>query len=175
MSRMTVIACGKRGFWVWDDVFSVWLAYVVEEIDRSNGDTWLVAIADKWRVASVATDSGAEVPARSAEQMAALRSMAVLARRRAERAGDLSLDALRSWHVMDDEPVAGGFSRTGDQVELVRILEVADAFIDLLDGHLRRDPPEGAWLVGTGGGYVVVPYNEAPLADDAPRFHTSAG
>ena len=174
MSRTTVMACGKRGFWVWDDVFSVWLAYVAEEIDQSIGDSWLVAIADKWRVASVVTDFGAEVPAGSADQMAALRSMAVLARQRAERAGDLSLDALRTWHVVDDEPVAGAFSRTGHEIELVRILEVADAFIDLLDGRLRRDPSEGAWLLGTGGGYVVVPYHEAPLADDAPRFHTGA-
>lgn len=174
MSRTTVIACGKRGFWALDDVFSVWLAYVVEEIDRRKDDPWLIAIAEKWRVASVVTDSGAEIPAGSAEQMAALRSVAVLARRRAERAGDLSLDALRTWYVLDDEPVAGAFSRTGHRIELVRVLEVADAFLDLLDGRLRRDPPEGAWLLGTGGGYVVVPYKEAPLAADAPRFHTRA-
>jgi hypothetical protein len=71
--------------------------------------------------------------------------------------------------MIDDLPVAQGFSRTGNAVEVGRILEVADGFIALLDGTLRPDPPRGAWLLGTGNGYLVVPHRE-DFPENAPRF-----
>lgn len=168
MSRMTTVRVGQRGFWALDDAFGVWLAYVVEEIERSGPAAWLDTLAEQWRVAAAVTELGADAGRLTGEQAAALHTIAVAARRRAEAVGDIPVDRLRSWIIVDDLPVAGGFARTGGSVELSRVLEVADGFISLVEGSLAPDPPAGAWLLGTGAGAVVMEYR--PEARTEPRF-----
>jgi hypothetical protein len=99
-----------------------------------------------------------------------LRTIATAAREEALARGSLSEDQLRRWLIVDDLPVAGAVSRTGAEVEVERVLEVADAFLALLDGTLPKDPPNGAWFVGGGRGFEVIPYRDE-LSEDTPRFH----
>lgn len=169
MSRTTTLTYGTKGFWALDDAFGVWIAYLVEEIDRHACDPWLETIAEDWRVAAAETDFGAHIPPASQAQVASLRALAVEARARAVEAGDVSVEDLRTWFTARDLPVAHGFSRTGDRVELPRILEVADGFLSLIDNALPPDPPGGAWLLGTGKGFLVIAYREK-FPGDVPRF-----
>ena len=37
MSRTTTVTVGDRGLWALNDAFGVWLAYMVEEIERDGG------------------------------------------------------------------------------------------------------------------------------------------
>jgi hypothetical protein len=162
------VTFSNRGFWTWDDALAVWLAYLVEEIDRHSDDDdgWLTEMANAWRVAAAIPDLGAHVKTGTPEQLAALRLIVEAARKRAVEAGDLAIEDLRNWVIVDDLAVSQGFSRTGNQVELKRVLEVADASRSLLNGTLPPDPPEGAWFVGVGQGYVVMPYRERPGPGD---------
>jgi hypothetical protein len=81
----------------------------------------------------------------------ALRAIAVSAR----AFGDLSARQMQKWIILDGDPVAGGWAANGN-LELARILEVADGFIALLDDQFPLDPAAGAWLLGTGEGYQMV-------------------
>jgi hypothetical protein len=148
---------------------------LVEEIDRHSDDDngWLTEMAKHWRVAAAIPDYGANVKTGTPEQLAELRLIVEAARKRAVEAGDLAIEDLRNWVIVDDLAVSQGFSRTGNQVELKRVLEVADAFRSLLDGTLPPDPPEGAWFVGVGQGYLVMPYREPP--GEGGRFGTTPG
>jgi len=107
-------------------------------------DPALRELGDEWRCEAVAPEFGADACGLSGRQRAALRSIAVAARGRAESIGDLS-----------DE----------------QILEVADGFIALLGNVFPPDPPAdefidlvgppqsstGGWLLGTGDGYQAFP------------------
>lgn len=169
MSKTTTIVVGERGFWTLDDAFAVWTAYLVEQIDQQPGDdAWLVRLAADWRVAAVVTDYGADAGELTPEQSQRLRDIAVAARQRAADAGDVPVERLRQWRMFDDKVVAGGFSRTGDRVEVARVLEVADGFIALVDGSLPVDPPTGTWFLGTGHGWSVMELH--PEARTQPRF-----
>lgn len=164
MSRTTTVTVGSRHFWAVDDAFGVWLGYLVEEVGdpAASPDPWLGELAQRWRVAAVVTDYGLELESLTPEQTDRLRSIALAARQKASDEGDLSEEQLRRWLVVDDLPVAGGFSRTGSQVEVRRVLEVADGFVALLDGDLAPDPPQGVWLLGTGRGFDVMRYRDRP-------------
>ena len=169
MSRTTTVVVGERGFWALDDAFAVWLAYVVEEIDRQAEDeSWLTRLAADWRVATVVTLYGADAGELTPEQSERLLAIALTARQRAKDEGDVPVERLRQWIMFDDNPVSDGFSRTGDRVEVARVLEVADGFIGLLDGSLPLDPPTGTWFLGTGHGWSVMELH--PEARVLPRF-----
>ena len=173
MSKTTTVTFAERGFWALDDALAVWLAYLVEEADRSDGahdDPWCVRAREAWRVAAGIPQFGARIPRSTPEQLDRLLSTAAAARRRAQASGDLSLEHLRAWVMVDDLVVSDGFSRTGAVVEVIRVIEVADAFIALVDGTLPADPPEGAWFVGCGRGYEVMPHRGGPFAAGQPRF-----
>ena len=166
----TTIQVGDQGFWAPIDAFGAWMAYLVEEIANRAPvmlDPALGALAEQWRVAAVVTDYGADAGDLSAEERAALRSIAAAARTRAETVGDLTADQMRKWIILDDHPVAGGWAAHGT-VELTRILEVAGGFIALPDGEFPPDPPAGAWFLGGGNGFEVVPYR--PDALTKPRW-----
>jgi hypothetical protein len=170
VSRTTFIQIGEHGFWALADTFGAWMGYLVEEFaDRApvQLDPALSDLAQKWRVAAVVTDYGADAGDLCEAQRAALRSIAVAARARAETIGDLSAEQMREWIILDGSPVAGGWA-AGGTVELSRILEVADGFIALLDNELPTDPPTGAWLLGTGNGFQVMRYR--PEALRGPRW-----
>ncbi|GHH44464.1 hypothetical protein [Lentzea cavernae] len=49
-----------------------------------------------------------------------------------------------------------------------RIIEVADGFVELLDGTFPADPPGGAWFLGNGEGWAVMPLHADAL--NRPRF-----
>lgn len=160
VSKTTTMELGDRLFWALDDAFGVWLAYLVEEIDRAGPEpgTWLAELAEDWRVATSITDFGGGAREVTDEQAHHLHALAISARRSAVACGDVPVERLRAWTVAKDLPVADGVSRTGDRVELNRILEVADGFIALASGTFPPDPPGGAWFLGTGQGYAVIEY-----------------
>jgi hypothetical protein len=172
VSRTTTVTFAERGFWSLDDAFAVWLAYLVEEADRADAhdDPWCVRARNEWRVASGIPEFGAHIPRSTPDQLSRLLSTAAAARQRAQARGDLSIEDLQAWIMVDDLAVSGGFSRTGAFVEVNRVIEVAVAFIALIDGTLPADPPEGAWFVGRGRGYEVMPHKGAPFAPGQPRF-----
>lgn len=160
---------GERGFWALDDAFAVWLAYLVEQIDLEAGnDPWLAELAADWRVATVVTLYGADVGKPTPEQSRRLLAVAVAARQRAVDTGDIPVERLRQWILLDGHAVSDGFSRTGDRIEAGRVLEVADGFIALLDGSLPPDPPAGTWFLGTGHGSSVMELRPEALVQ--PRF-----
>jgi hypothetical protein len=177
VTRTTTLTYGDRGFWALDDACAVWLAYLVEEAigNPTQDDPWCIEAREQWRVAAAITQLGAHVPQSRPEQLGRLRATALAARDRAQARGDLPEQDLRSWIVVDDLPVSNGFSRRGAVIEVQRILEVADAFIALIDGTLPADPPAGAWFVGLGRGYEVMPYRDAPLTPGESRFPHRAG
>lgn len=157
VSQTTTVRYRDRHFWALDDAFAVWLAYLVEELEAGEvRSDELAAAAEHWRVATFVTDFGADIPDAPEPVMARLRASASRARDHAVTNGDVSTTTLAAWKLIDDQPVSGGFSRTGDHVEVTRILEVADAFIALLSGSLPPDPAHGAWFVGTGNGFRVI-------------------
>ena len=47
---------------------------------------------------------------------------------------------------------------------------MADGFVELLDGTFPADPPGGAWFLGTGEGWAVMPYRPDSAALNGPRF-----
>jgi hypothetical protein len=158
MSRTTTFTVGDRGFWALADAFGVWVAYLVEEITRRGtaSEPWLAALAERWRVSAAITDQGAATGELTDEQAAHLRVVAEAARERAEDVGDIPVERLRQWIILDDLPVASGCCRTGTRVEVSRVLEVADGVIALLAGDFAPDPPTGAWFLGTGNGFRVM-------------------
>ncbi len=169
VSKSTTVVVGERGFWALDDAFAVWLAYLVEEIDQQAGDEpWLARLAADWRVATVVTLHGADAGELTPEQSQRLLEIALPARQRATDAGDVTVEQLRHWTLFDDEPVSNAFSRTGDRVEVARVLEVADGFIGLLDSTFPLDPPTGVWFLGTGHPWSVMKLR--PEALTLPRF-----
>jgi hypothetical protein len=86
------------------------------------------------------------------DQVSRLRTIASAARDRAAHAGSVSESQLREWIIVDDMPVHDGMSRIGHEVTIDRILDVADGFLELLDGTLPPDPPDSSWFLGTGSG-----------------------
>jgi hypothetical protein len=133
---------GERYFWALDDAFAVWFEYVLAQIELSPPDPWLADLAELWRGAVVCPDFGASVSEWTSEQLVMLHAIGVEARKRAVEAGDVPRD----------------FTRTGeDVVRLLRVLEVADGFLRLLDGTLPDDPHLGWWFLGTGRGWEVIP------------------
>lgn len=163
MSRATTVEYRDRQFWALDDAFAVWFAYLVDEIDRGEqAGSPLQVLSAQWRTAAAITDYGATValPDQGGERdvlVSRLLAIAGVARSNAEARGDLTREEVARWLILDDLPVAGGFLRTGDVIAAGRVLEVADGFIALLSGSLPDDPPEGAWFLGTGQGYQVMP------------------
>jgi hypothetical protein len=90
VSMTTTIQVGERGFWATKDAFGAWMGYLAEEIaDRAPVllDPALSALAEKWRVAAVVTDFGADAGELSDGQRSALRAIAAAARARAESVG----------------------------------------------------------------------------------------
>lgn len=163
MSKTTVLTVGDRGFWALNDAFGVWLAYLAEEIEGDAAEAqWLAEIAEQMRVSAAITDLGFDLDPGPADQVARIRSYAASARRAAVGAVDVPVGRLRRWMILPDVAVAGGFSRTGPVVELQRILEVADAFIAILDGDFPPDPAAGAWFTGTGAGMLIMKYHSPP-------------
>ncbi|HVK25855.1 MAG TPA: hypothetical protein VM677_31240 [Actinokineospora sp.] len=148
----------------------MWLAYLVEEIAKRGAacEPWLATQAEQWRGAAAITELGADAGESTDERVGELLAIAVAARQRAVQVGDIPVESLREWIIVDDLPVAGGFSRTGDRVEVSRVLDVAAGFVALLDGSLAPDPPTGAWLFGTGKGPQVMGYR--PEFRTRPRF-----
>jgi hypothetical protein len=180
VSRTTTVTYGDRGFWALDDAFGVWMGYIVEEIDHEHGDDpWLDEMARHWRVAAAITELGARVSRGTRDQVTRLIDVASGARERACSRGTLTVDQLRRWVIVDDLSVSQGFSRTGNHVEIERVLEVADAFIALLDGSLPPDPYKGASspvgidsdrrerLVFIDGDVAVPPYPSWSQSDTA--------
>lgn len=153
----TTIRIGDRYFWVVDDAFAVWLAYFVEEIRATTAiPEWLGKLTEDWAVAATITDFGMTVDPVDDERRGMLGVIADRARRNAVSAGDVPITRLKEWRLVDDLTVSDGFSRTGEVVELVRILEIAEGFAALLDGTLPPDPPEGWWFLGWGDGMTVI-------------------
>ncbi|MFI9386171.1 hypothetical protein [Kutzneria sp. NPDC052558] len=169
MSRSKTVVVGERGFWALDDAFDVWFAYLVEQIDLEAGDDpWLASLAEPWRVAAAVNDYGADAGQPTPEQARRLLAIAATARQRAVDTGDIPVERLREWLILDDLAVSQGFSRTGDRVEVARVLEVADGFMALLDGSLPPDPATGAWFLGTGHPWSVMKMHPEALV--LPRF-----
>ncbi|HEX7302278.1 hypothetical protein [Lentzea sp.] len=155
MSRTTTVSVGDRGFWVLDDAFAVWLTYLVDETGRVAPDPWLTGLAEDWRGVLECPDLGEVLPELPVDRARLLLEVATGARLRAAEAGDVPWD----------------FTRTGkDHVEVGRVLEVADGFVALLDGTMPADPPGGAWFLGTGEGWAVMPYRQDSPALNQPRF-----
>jgi hypothetical protein len=167
---MTAIEVDGRAFWATTEAFSVWMAYLVEEIGNRAPillDPALRELGDEWRRQAVAPEFGAEACGLSGRQRAALHSIAVAARARAESIGDLSDEQIRRWAVFDGRPVRSATSVVG----LAQVLEVADGFIALLGNVFPPDPPTdefidlvgplenstGGWLLGIGDGYQPFP------------------
>lgn len=155
MSRTTTVSFGDRKFWALSDAFGAWLAYLVEVADAhtTEPESWLGEQTGRWKVAASITDFGADITAGTADQIGLLRDYALEARELVITRGPLSREDLQGWIVVDDLAVNGGNVRIGDVLSVERILEVADAFIALVNGTLPPDPPGGTWFVGTGDGY----------------------
>jgi hypothetical protein len=169
MSSTTTVVVGDRGFWALDDAFAVWLAYLVESIGDATAS--LAEQRDThWKVATGVPDFGMTVKGLDAESRTQLKAAAIRARDVAAAMGDVPESRLREWSLAEGLTVSDGFSRSGDAVPVSRILEVADGFVDLMDGSFPDDPVEGAWFLGTGDGWRVMPYNDRPLSPDTPRF-----
>ncbi len=171
MGRTTTIRYGGRGFWALDDALAVWRAFLVEELDRheDRAEPWVANLSAQWHRAAAISEFGAEIGSGTPEQISRLRDRATQARSNARIRGSLSEDDLRGWIILDDLPVAGAFSRAGTVVEIERVLEVADAFLALLDGTLPPDPPGGAWFLGSGRGFAVIPDRSNSLGEFPPR------
>jgi hypothetical protein len=140
MSKKTFVSYGDRVFWALSDAFAVWFAYLAEQVALSGAgdDRWLSQQARAWRVAADATDLGVTVKHGTVDQISQLRTIARAARDRAAQAGSISESTLREWIIVDDKPVHDGMSRLGHEVKVDRILDVADGFLELLDGTLHR-------------------------------------
>ncbi|GAB4587059.1 hypothetical protein [Nocardia sp. IFM 10818] len=154
MSATKFVEIDGRGFWAVDDALDVWLAYLVDQLGNEphTNDPWLADLRDQWRRASALNDHSTTIDFDTRQHREQIRACARAARDAAVAAGDVSVDRLRRWLILDDIPVSDGFARRPDGVQLTRILEVADGFIALLDGRLPPDPPSGWWFFGTGEG-----------------------
>lgn len=175
VSSTKFVEIDGRGFWTVDDALDVWLAYLVEQLDRGDraGDAWLAGLDDQWRHAAAIADYGTTIELDTPEHRAWLREYAAAARRAAVEAGDITADRLRQWLILDDLAVSGGFSRRPGGVSLNRILEVADGFIALLDNQLPADPPSGWWFLGTGNGMAILHRRKSSgISSDHPSSRT---
>jgi hypothetical protein len=129
----------------------VWLAFVVEEIDRCGltDAEWLAASAGDWRVAAAVNDLGATLPVLGSDEQIQLGAVLRQARERAVHTGDLSARDLGAWLILDSLPVAMALPRSPDSVVGVsRVLDVADGFARLHSGTFPPDPPGHWWLLG---------------------------
>jgi hypothetical protein len=78
------------------------------------------------------------------------------------------------WPLPEHGPTGGGGGPVqwlrDEPVPVAGVLEVGDAFVELLDSTLPPDPPEGAWFVGIGAGAEVVEYIRKGFDPSRPRF-----
>jgi len=150
------------GDWVWalDDAFSVYLAYLAEALETSSAAEapWVRDLVEHAQRASVLADHAMIIEPDSEGQRLVIREAAARAREAATQRGDVIRAQLRDWtfHAFDDLPVSAGISRTGDAVELARVLEVAAALEGMLDGTLPPRAIYQRWFVGTGSGWATI-------------------
>ncbi|GLY50752.1 hypothetical protein [Lentzea sp. NBRC 102530] len=153
MGKTTTFSVDDQGFWLLDDAFEVWLCYLVDAAERIEADPWAAELAEGWRSLRHCPHLGDFYRDLTDPQRRLLIAVCADARRHAVEGGDVPRD----------------FTRTGkDHVEAVRVLEVADGCLELLSGTFPPDPPGGAWFLGTGGGWAVMPVSTSALA--RPRF-----
>jgi hypothetical protein len=126
-------------------------------------DPALSALAEKWRVAGLVTDFGADAGELPDEQRSALRAIAVAAQARADTVGELSTEQMRQWIILDDDPVPGGWAANGI-LELARILEVADGFIACWRTGSRTAPlpARGSWAPATATKWCAIDPRRSP-------------
>ncbi|WP_225725132.1 MULTISPECIES: hypothetical protein [unclassified Nocardia] len=164
MSATKFVEIDGRGFWALDDALDVWLAYLVDQIgDRLHADdAWIADLRDQWVLVAAISDYGITIDFDTQEHRDRIREFAEAARRVASEVGDVTVDRLRQWLILDDIAVSDGHARRPEGVQLNRILEVADGFIALLDGRLPPDPPAGWWFLGTGEGMSEIGRSTRP-------------
>ncbi|MGQ0843951.1 MAG: hypothetical protein ACT4QF_07425 [Sporichthyaceae bacterium] len=160
MSRTTMVVVEDRSCWAFDDAFAVWLAMLIESVADPT-ESFAERLED-WKVATGVPDFGMTVRRLDAESTTQLASAAGRAREVAAATGDVPVERLREWSLVDGLTVSDGFSRYGDAVALARILEVADGFLALMDGSFPDDPIDGAWFLGTGDGWAVIRHKTLP-------------
>ncbi len=154
------------GDWVWalDDAFSVYLAYLADALVTSpaTDEAWVQELVVSLQRSSVLSDHSMIFEPASQEQRSLIRRAVGRARDAAVAGGDVSREALRRWtfEAFDGWPVSGGFSRTGEVVELSRVLEVADALEGMMDGTMPTRPAYHRWFVGTDAGWATIEMTE---------------
>lgn len=129
-----------------------WLALLIEmasEVEARN-EEWFKGLLQQWRVQATVPDLGCTLDDGWSREH--LSVVVELARRTRERLREPSTEAHMldpTWSVLDELPVAGG---VGSHNLMLRVNEVAKAFIDLLDGSLAEAPDGTWWAVGWGQG-----------------------
>ncbi|MDX8053101.1 hypothetical protein SK571_27300 [Lentzea sp. BCCO 10_0798] len=153
MSKTTTFSVDDQGFWMLDDAFEVWLCYLIDAAERVAPVSWAAELAEDWKSLRHCPDMGDFYRDLTGEQRRLLLEICTDARQHALEGGDVPRD----------------FTRTGkDHVEAVRVLEVADGCLELLNGTFPADPPGGAWFLGYGEGWAVMPVSAGAL--NKPRF-----
>lgn len=148
----TFVAIGERGFWMRDGVLELWLrllALHVDDPDRSRSATVAGDIRDQWLVASrgyfngcvpvglheaVSTPEGRELVVRSIESLLKALSKA-----------PPTLDK----GVLNVLGMDGEF---GQDFETSGLLQVGQAFLDLVDGKIGSDASDTSFMPGSTAG-----------------------
>lgn len=144
------VGLGDRGFWMRDGHLELWLrllALHIEDPSRQNPDPTATKIRDQWLLASRGFFNGC-VPVNFEEAVATEKGKAVV-----RGAIDSLLKALRSAPVDISKDALNllGFEGTSQgDVERWRLIEIGQAFLDLLDGKIKSDPRDTTFMPGLG-------------------------
>jgi hypothetical protein len=146
VSRSSIIDYRGRTLWVHTEGLQVWLALLVEagsELEARH-EPWFRELLEHWKVEATVADLGCTLDdAWSVEQEGVVAGLA----RHVQRHLEPGIEPRPGWSVLDGHPVAWG---VGERNLLLRMAEVADGFIHLIDGTLPPDPLGGWWGVGWG-------------------------
>lgn len=151
------VAIGERGFWMRDGVLELWLRLLALHLDDPDSSTSLNiagSIRDQWLVASrghfngcvpdglhdaVSTTEGKALVVRSVESLMKALSKAPPA-----------LDK----GVLNILGIEGDFGR---DFETAALLQVGQAFLDLIDGKIGADASDASFMPGSMSGTAPRP------------------
>lgn len=144
----TFVGINNRGFWINDGILELWLRFLALHIeDPDESGTQAAVIRDQWLLASrgyfvgcVPDELQAVVSERGGE---ALVRKAICSFMSALQAGPprLDMDVLNLMGIKDSRFLA--------DVETWRLLEIGDAFLELLDGKITTDATDSSFMPGS--------------------------
>lgn len=143
----TFVAINERGFWMRDAVLELWLRLLALHLDDPPAGGLVVnKIRDGWLLASRGYFNGS-VPD-GLEEAVSTEEGALLVRR-AIRSLVAALKKTSGRLGKDVFNVLGMTGSFGSDVETGRLIEVGQAFLDLIDGKVGSGPEDTSFMPGS--------------------------